>query len=159
MIFLEISFWLCGACVIYAYGIYPIALLLVGRVRRRPFRPTDPPPTSISVVVPAHNEERFIGRRVREFKDLICRSGLEGEVVVISDGSTDRTAAVAREHGGSSVRVLEFPVKMGKAAGLTQARAAARGKILVFADARQSWAPDTLERLLENFRDPSVGAV
>jgi len=57
------------------------------------------------------------------------------------------------------VRVLELPVNEGKAAALTRGCAAARYALIVFADARQTWAPDALSRLLENFADPQVGAV
>src|SRR5262249_30716658 len=57
------------------------------------------------------------------------------------------------------VRVLERAEKTGKAACLTAGCAAATGEVLVFADVRQTWAPDALLLLLENFADPEVGAV
>src|SRR5205807_8858692 len=85
-----------------------------------------------------------------------CR--LSGEVVLVSDGSSDGTAAVARAHTKGPVRVLELPARVGKAAALTAGCAAATGDVLAFADVRQTWAPDALARLLENFADPSVGA-
>jgi cellulose synthase/poly-beta-1,6-N-acetylglucosamine synthase-like glycosyltransferase len=82
-----------------------------------------------------------------------------GEVIVVSDGSTDDTAAIARASGMGFVRVLELPARAGKAVALTAGCAASRHEIVVFADARQSWAPDALRNLLANFTDPSVGAV
>jgi cellulose synthase/poly-beta-1,6-N-acetylglucosamine synthase-like glycosyltransferase len=57
------------------------------------------------------------------------------------------------------VRVVELPGAVGKAAALTEGVALARGEVVVFADVRQTWAPDALTRLLENFADPEVGAV
>src|SRR5262249_16423883 len=57
------------------------------------------------------------------------------------------------------VQVLELPTNVGKAAALTEACALASGEVLVFADVRQSWAPDALGLLLENFADPHIGAV
>jgi len=102
---------------------------------------------------------------------------------VVSDGSTDGTAASARQvaravgvgqtfvsaafsgrqeclpHARANVRVLELPSNVGKAAALSAGCTAAVHDILVFADARQTWAADALPLLLENFADPSVGAV
>src|SRR5438034_7275417 len=159
MKFLELGFWTCAAVVLYAYAGYPLLLGLVARLRPRPLRPTAAGPRSISFVLAAHNEEAGISRRLDELGALIAGCGRDGEVVVVSDGSTDGTAAVARTHTKGSVRVLELPVKEGKAAALTAGCAAAVGEVLVFADARQTWAPNALKLMLENFADPEVGAV
>jgi cellulose synthase/poly-beta-1,6-N-acetylglucosamine synthase-like glycosyltransferase len=67
---------------------------------------------------------------------------------------------VARVHNlNGLVRVVELPQRVGKAVALSRGCSEARHEILVFADARQTWAPDALKRLLENFADPRVGAV
>jgi cellulose synthase/poly-beta-1,6-N-acetylglucosamine synthase-like glycosyltransferase len=155
----EIAFWICAAGVAYPYVLYPLLLALLARLRRRPLRPRGPPPRSVSVVVAAHNEERGIDRRLGELTHALDVAGLDGEVLVVSDGSTDGTAAVARAHTKGRVRVLELPERGGKALALTRACAEARHEIVVFADVRQAWAPDALELLLDNFRDPDVGAV
>jgi cellulose synthase/poly-beta-1,6-N-acetylglucosamine synthase-like glycosyltransferase len=55
--------------------------------------------------------------------------------------------------------VIELPTNQGKAAAINAGCAAARHEIIVLADARQRWAPDALERLLESFADPAVGGV
>jgi cellulose synthase/poly-beta-1,6-N-acetylglucosamine synthase-like glycosyltransferase len=57
------------------------------------------------------------------------------------------------------VRVVKLPENVGKAAALSAGVAEARNDVVVVADARQTWAPDALARLLENFDDPEVGAV
>ncbi len=157
MILLETCFWLLLACVVYTYVLYPLFLVLA-RPRGSSGRSTAPLPGAVSIVVAARNEEGRIGRRVRELLDLIGASGLEGEVIVVSDGSTDGTACVARSFTKEAVRVVELPEREGKASALTKGCALARHDVLVFADARQSWAPDALRLLLENFTDPSVGA-
>jgi cellulose synthase/poly-beta-1,6-N-acetylglucosamine synthase-like glycosyltransferase len=154
----EICFWLCAAFVAYAYVAYPVLLALVGKLRARPARRGDQHPRSVSVVLAAHNEEALIGRRIKELTDLVAASGLSGETIVVSDGSTDATAAVARTYTKGPVHVIELSQNLGKAAALNQGCAAARNEVIVFADARQSWAPETLKRLLENFADPTVGA-
>src|SRR5436309_661985 len=114
---------------------------------------------SVSVVLAAYNEEANIERRLHEFNALLAASGREGEIIGGSDGSTDGTAVIAKAHTKGNVRVLDLPTNVGKATALTQGCALARHEIIVFADARQRWAPDALEKLLRNFADPSVGAV
>jgi len=59
--------------------------------------------------------------------------------------------------GEGIARVIELPTNMGKAAALSAGCAEASNDVLVFADARQTWAPEALGHLLENFDDPSVG--
>ena len=107
----------------------------------------------------AYNEEERLPRRLDELASLIKASGVDGEIIVVSDGSTDKTAVVALGHGYGLVRVVKLNERIGKGAALTKAARHAKGDILVFADARQTWHEDALTRLLENFADPSVGAV
>jgi cellulose synthase/poly-beta-1,6-N-acetylglucosamine synthase-like glycosyltransferase len=90
---------------------------------------------------------------------LLRSAELAGEVIVVSDGSTDGTVAIAQQYADHGVRVIELDANEGKAVALSRAIAASQGEIVVFADARQRWADDALVRLMENFADPQVGAV
>jgi cellulose synthase/poly-beta-1,6-N-acetylglucosamine synthase-like glycosyltransferase len=156
---LEVCFWLCAACVAYAYVGYALILGLAAKVWKRvPARDITYAP-SVSFVVAAHNEEEAIARRLDELTSLLKASGLTGEIIVVSDGSTDGTAEVARRHAGGLVRVLELPAKHGKATALSAGCAVAAHDLLVFADVRQRWDPAALRMLVENFADPSIGAV
>jgi cellulose synthase/poly-beta-1,6-N-acetylglucosamine synthase-like glycosyltransferase len=159
MTVLELIFWLLAAGVAYTYVGYPLLLALWAWLRPRPVRRGPGGARSFSVVLCVRNEEARIGRRLDELTSLIEASGLPGEVVVVSDGSTDGTAALARAHTKGPVRVLELPDHIGKAAALSAGCAAATGEVLLFADVRQTWAPDALDRLLQNFADPEVGGV
>jgi cellulose synthase/poly-beta-1,6-N-acetylglucosamine synthase-like glycosyltransferase len=138
---------------------YPLALALWARLRpapvtRAPFR------GRVSLIMAVRNEEANIERRLAEMCRHLRESGLDGEMIVISDGSTDRTAELARQnHHHGLVRVLEVPENVGKAAAISHGCLLAKGDVLVFADARQTWADDALPRLLESFADPAVGAV
>ncbi len=157
---LQWLFWASAACVAYPYLIYPA--LLRARLAvfgGRPLAATGDAPRSVSMVLAAYNEEANVARRLDEMLARVAASGAAGEVVLVSDGSTDRTAEVARAFEGRGVRVVELPANRGKAAALSEGCAAATGEVLVFADARQTWAEDALPLLLENFADPAVGAV
>jgi cellulose synthase/poly-beta-1,6-N-acetylglucosamine synthase-like glycosyltransferase len=90
---------------------------------------------------------------------MMQASGIPGEIIVISDASTDRSVAIARQFADRGVRVVEMAQKQGKAMALNAGSALARCELLIFADARQRWAEDALARLVENFADASVGAV
>jgi len=156
---LEIWCLAFAACVLYPYVGYPLILLAWGLLRPRAVARKAGFAPSVSVVVAAYNEEGCIGRRLQELTDLITTTGTEGEVIVVSDGSTDRTAEIARTHRPDMVKVIELFPNAGKAAALDQGCAAARHDIIVFSDVRQHWAKDALGLLLENFADPAVGGV
>lgn len=155
----EIVFWVCAALIVYPYFLYPFLLGFLARLFPRRLRLTGSPPRSASFVIAAYNEEANIDRRLTELTDLLDKSKLDGEIIVVSNGSTDGTAILARAHTKRWVRVIEMPDKSGKAVALNRGVAVATGEIVVFADCRQTWAPDALEKLLANFADPCVGAV
>jgi cellulose synthase/poly-beta-1,6-N-acetylglucosamine synthase-like glycosyltransferase len=179
MLVLEIAFWSCAALVLYAYVGYPLLMGVLARVAGRPVRRGRDGPRTVSFVVCAHNEQAGIERRLRELIGILQATSIEGEIIVVSDGSTDETAAAARafspraplgrEVGGEGtdmgreelppIHVLELPRQVGKAEALSRGVALARNAIVVFADVRQVWATDALGLLLESFADPAVGAV
>lgn len=159
MSLLEVVFWLSLLLVIYPYLIYPSLLILLARLCARPVRRGPGGPRGVSFVVAARNEQEGIERRLDELLDLLERGEIDGEVIVVSDGSTDDTAAVVRPYTKGQVRLIELESRVGKAQAINLAVAQARHPIVVFADVRQRWAGDALALLLENFADPKVGAV
>src|SRR6185312_9324917 len=111
----------------------------------------------VSVLIPAYNEEVVIGATVAR----ILASDYPGlEVIVIDDGSRDRTAEVLHERFGAEkrVRVLTVP-NAGKAAALNTGLAHASGEIVVALDADTLFDTDTISRLARWFSDARVGAV
>jgi biofilm PGA synthesis N-glycosyltransferase PgaC len=155
----EAVVWVAAAFVAYPYLVYPLWLFVAGCLcarptqRRKGFRP------SVSFVTCVYNEAGRIEHRLAELTGILDGADVTGEIVVVSDGSTDSTAALVRRHASTRLRLLELPQRGGKAAALTAGAAVASGEILVFCDVRQTWAPDALELLLENFADERVGAV
>ncbi len=110
---------------------------------------------SISVVVPAYNEAVGIAHTVRS---LAAGHHPEIEVIVVDDGSTDRTADLVGDLGLANVRVIEQDNR-GKPAALNTGIAAASGEIIVMVDGDTVFEPDTLTFLVQPFTDPGVGAV
>src|SRR5688572_15268751 len=134
MLILETCFWVMAGCAFYAYLLYPVLLALAVRLRARPPARRAPFAGTVTVVIAAHNEARTIARRVREFADMFKAGSLLGELVVVSDGSTDGTAGVARDAGRNvgahATRVIELPENSGKAAALTAGCSAAESDII-----------------------------
>jgi biofilm PGA synthesis N-glycosyltransferase PgaC len=156
---LLLLFWLCAACVGYVCAGYPLLLAAVASFNKKP-RPLAPFTGSVTILLAAKNEEGNLDRRLAELTDLLKGGQGGGEILVVSDGSTDRTVAIAQGFAATGrVRVLERVASEGKAAALTAGCQTCRSDVLVFADARQRWAPDALATLLENFADPRIGAV
>jgi cellulose synthase/poly-beta-1,6-N-acetylglucosamine synthase-like glycosyltransferase len=116
---------------------------------------SSPPPPSVTLIVPAYDEEEVIADKVANALALdYPRDRLR--LVVASDGSSDATAERARAAGADLV--LELPPG-GKVAALDAAADQADSDLLAFSDANSSWAPDALRRLVEPFADPGVGYV
>ena len=154
-------FWFAAAMVMYVYVLYPIGVSMLARMRTRHVQSSVPlaSPMSFSVVLAVHDEATRIRDRLDELLALIAATGQPAELIVVADGCTDGTPALARSHPSDRVRVLELTENAGKAQALSRGCAAAQGDVLVFADARQRWAADALQRLLQNFQRPEVGAV
>jgi cellulose synthase/poly-beta-1,6-N-acetylglucosamine synthase-like glycosyltransferase/peptidoglycan/xylan/chitin deacetylase (PgdA/CDA1 family) len=110
----------------------------------------------VSVLVPAYNEAAGIAATVTSLVDTWYEGPLE--VIVVDDGSTDATARIAARRGYPEVRVIR-QANAGKPAALNRGIAAARHDILVLVDGDTVFQPDTLTRLVDRLRDPTVGAV
>lgn len=160
---MELVFWLSVGLVAYVYAGYPVLLgvwarlVTLGRGGAAP----DAPRTSaalppVTVIIAARNEARRLPSRI---ENLLASDYPTDrlQIVVASDGSTDDTMDAVAPYA-PRVELIMLPPG-GKAQALNAAAAKARHPILVFADARQRFAPDTIRRLVRHFDTPSVGAV
>ena len=111
--------------------------------------PDSPSEPGLSVVVPAFNEEGSIGRCLRELHAYLDRLGLAWEIVVVDDGSSDRTGAVAGQHAevDPRIRVIRGN-RAGKGAAVRRGMLEARGRWRFMADADLAMPPDNLDRFL-----------
>jgi cellulose synthase/poly-beta-1,6-N-acetylglucosamine synthase-like glycosyltransferase len=152
---LEIIFWVAAGLIVFAHLGYPLLLrglvAVFGEDEAAPDPDGDLP--TVSLIVAAYDEEGVIERKVANARALDYPQG-RLEIIVASDGSTDRTAELARSAGADLV--LELP-RGGKVASLNAAVGRARGVILAFSDANSFWRPDALRRLIARFADERVG--
>jgi len=109
----------------------------------------------VSVIVPAYNEELGIAAAVRS---LAASDYPELEIIVVDDGSTDRTAAIVESLGIEGVRLIS-QANAGKPAALNTGIAAAAHDVLVLVDGDTVFQTDAMRALVEPLADPAVGAV
>jgi len=153
-----IGFMILGfGIALYAYAGYPVLLKLLSLVRSRPPLVREPVEwPSISVTIPAYNEERAIAATL----DALLGTDYpakRSQILVVSDGSTDRTDEIVRSYADRGVELLRIPVRAGKTAAENAAREHLRGDIVINTDASVRIAPGALKPLIARFADPQVG--
>jgi hypothetical protein len=144
---------------IYSYCLYPLLLICLPR-RQRPRDDADAQSKRwpfVSMVVAAYNEEKVILEKIRNF--FGCDYPGQREIVIVSDGSTDRTAELAKSYRDSRVHVIARQWRTGKGVAVNRGVAAARGEILIFTDANSMFVPDALIEMVRRFADQRVGLV
>jgi len=154
---MKLLFFFSLVMLLYIYVGYPLALTLLARWRRRPVRKGAFEP-QVTILIAAYNEEKAIAATLSN-KLALDYPSEKLEILVVSDGSTDRTDAIVASFAHRSVRLIRQEPREGKTAALNRAVVAAKGEILVFSDANSQYAPHALRYLMENFADPRVGYV
>jgi len=151
---------------LYFYGIYPVfmaciwvvlSLFFFLRREREEDVELETPAPFVSVIVAAFNEELAIGSTLEALLKLNYPSY---EVIVIDDGSTDRTSEIVREYSHRGpIRLLKKEVNEGKAMALNDALPICRGEIFLLIDADIAVTPDILLHMVPHFRSGRVAAV
>jgi cellulose synthase/poly-beta-1,6-N-acetylglucosamine synthase-like glycosyltransferase len=154
-------FWLSTAGVLFVYVGYPVLIWTAARLFGRTPTPFDESRDSlpvVSIIIAAHNEETVIRERIQNLLALDYPSD-RLEILIASDGSTDRTCELVREFSTPHLRLLDFAANRGKAAVLNDAFAIARGDIAVLSDANTMMDAQAVRRLVQWFADERVGVV
>lgn len=152
----ELVFWLSAAALFYVYAGYPLFLVLVSPFFRRP----KPEPTHtpfLSVLIAAYNEEAGIKEKLEQTLALDYPAD-RIEIIVLSDGSTDKTDQIVEQFSDSRVRLLRVTGRKGKTNAQNEGVKVANGEILIFSDATAKYHPQALRFLASNYADPRVGA-
>ncbi|HKJ36723.1 MAG TPA: glycosyltransferase family 2 protein, partial [Solirubrobacterales bacterium] len=134
---------------------YPLALAALERLRGRrdPARPDPAFTPRVSLIIAAHDEEEVIAGKLENVLALdFPRESLE--IIVTSDGSSDRTTELAEAAGADLV--LDLP-RGGKLSAQNAAVERASGELLAFSDANAYWEPGALRALVAPFAEPDVG--
>src|SRR5437762_11110978 len=114
----------------------------------------------ISLVLPAHNEEPNIRTVVEEAKEVLPTAFTNYEVIVVNDGSKDRTLEIAQEMASEDphVRVVNHPINRGYGAALTSGFNAAEGDYIMFMDSDRQFDINDIHRLTPYVEDYDIVA-
>ena len=152
---MRLLFQLSLITLFYVYVGYPVLVAILARFFGRDPQRKDIMP-SVSLLIPAYNEEAHLEAK-------LCNSLLldypkeKLEIVVASDGSTDRTNAIAESFRAQGVKLFAMRDNIGKSAMLSRTVPLLRGEIVIFSDASSELEPDALRQLVRNFADWRVG--
>jgi len=150
------TFALACAVIFYALFGYPLLLNWLAHRTHNPVTKDDKL-RSVSFVIAVYNGEKFLERKLNTIFALNYPRELM-EILVVSDGSTDRTDEIARSFASEGVKFLRVP-RGGKAAALNAGVPLVSGEILVLNDVRQTLDPNSLRNVIACFGDPRGGAV
>lgn len=151
----EAVFWGAIAVVIYVYFGYPLLIFLLAQLRPRPVReaPIEP---SVSFIIAAYNEEASIAAKLRNTLALDYPKD-RLEIIVVSDGSSDRTEEIVRTQFAGRVTLLALGGRHGKTIAQNRAVEAAQGDVLFFSDATTVYEPHAVRAMMRKFADAEVG--
>jgi cellulose synthase/poly-beta-1,6-N-acetylglucosamine synthase-like glycosyltransferase len=152
-----IVFWLTIGLLGWVYVGYPVLVALLARLRPLRLTLTNASPT-LTVAIAVHDGEGEIGDRIANVLHQVDGRTHISEVLVGSDGSTDRTDSIVRDlaSGDPRIRLLSLP-RGGQSATQNALLAASSGEVLVLTDAETRYLPGCLAALADVFRDPRVG--
>ena len=151
------AFWLAAIFLAYAFGGYYLVLWVVSLYYKRPHQRGAIQP-AVSIIIAAHNEASTISSKILNCLELNYPPE-KYEILVASDGSDDGTPDIVRSFAHRGVRLIEIPDRSGKQYAQMLARDAATGEILVFTDAGVEFERESLQKMISNFADTSVGCV
>jgi cellulose synthase/poly-beta-1,6-N-acetylglucosamine synthase-like glycosyltransferase len=167
-----IVFWSALVLVVYTHAGYPVVLFvcyglvqlkrdwqyLYNRRDRRRAELTDAQLPSVTMLFAAYNEEEHLAEKLENTAQLDYPPE-KLQVVIVSDGSSDRTNAILGLVDDPRFEIVIRPERSGKCAALAVAVERARNRIFVLSDSSTMFAPDALRKLTRHFEDPAIGAV
>ncbi len=159
----ETVFGVSAAAGIYHHAIYPLLLgALGGEETAASAQPSEELPP-LAIIVPAHNEAKFIRSKIENLAALDYPEG-KLSIVIACDGCTDRTAEIARETIGAlpapgAIKLAVYSKNIGKVAVLNEQIAMAKGAVIALSDASALLPKDALLKAAGHFADETVGFV
>ena len=153
---LEGIFLFCLFMIIYPYLFFPLLVAGWSRINGRKWKKGEEKPM-IALIISVFNEEAVIKEKIENALALNYPEGLL-EIVVVSDGSTDKTNQIVSSFNDSRI-VLKAYERAGKTKCLNRVVSEVQGELLVFTDANSMFPRQVLEAIASNFADDEVGLV
>lgn len=154
---LVVVLWLSAFVVFYTFVGYAVLITLLARFLHRPIRREQITP-SVTLIISAYNEEAVMAEKLENCLRLDYPRD-RVEMIVVADGSTDRTCEIVCEFEEQNVKLLFQQERRGKIAAMNRAAPFASGEVLVFSDADAMLEPQSIRMLVANLADPKVACV
>lgn len=154
---LEILFWISIIAVFYTYLGYPLLLIILSHFFGKEPSKSDRDPL-VSLLIPAFNEEKVIRQKIENSLSLNYPKD-KLEIIVISDGSTDRTNEIVKRYAKDGIILHAYHPNQGKISVLNRTIPKVNGEILIFSDASSMLHKNAIKELTRNFADKTVGGV
>jgi cellulose synthase/poly-beta-1,6-N-acetylglucosamine synthase-like glycosyltransferase len=154
---MKFIFWASLIIIVYTYIVYPALVYLLSLFFRKLVKKQEIYPT-VSILIAAYNEEKNIEGKIKSILELDYPKE-KIEVLIGSDGSTDKTDELVSKFTNERFSLLRLLVREGKPAVLNSLAKQAKNEILVFTDARQKLERSSLKELVGNFADKTIGSV
>lgn len=151
-------FWMSLIILMYVWCGFLLVLLIISFAQRKRIKQLDDYEPTVSIVVCAYNEEKNILQKIENCLSLDYPHE-KMEIIIVSDGSTDKTNALLEKYHHPLVRVIFMPERVGKSACQNRAAQEARNEVLFFTDATTKHPPDALRKLIRYLAEPNVGCV
>jgi glycosyltransferase involved in cell wall biosynthesis len=154
---LMVLFFLSVFMVFYAYMGYPLSLRFVNIFIKKTVK-SGPVTPSVTFIITAFNEEKRIKEKL-ENTVLLDYPKDKLQILVASDGSTDRTHDIVRGFENDGVELFVVSERKGKENAQKEAIKQAKGDVIVFSDVATMLDPYGLRQIISNFADPAIGCV
>jgi len=141
----------------HAYFGYPLSLLLLRIFKNKKVAKKEILPAA-TFIIAAYNEETRIRKKLENTLSLDYPSE-KFQIIVASDGSTDRTDAIVKEFSTRGIFLHSIKERKGKENAQKEAVKIATGQVLIFSDVATYLKPEAIKEIVANFADPSIGCV
>src|ERR1700682_3499488 len=158
---MEVLFWLCAFAILYPYVVFPVTLWVCSRFVTRHRQQATVEVDIVepfTVIIPAHNEEAHVARKIREIIPSL-EIHPENALLIVSDHSSDNTIDVASAIEHPQVQVVENKLGRGRALATNFAVGLARNEFLIFTDVETRVPAETIGTMVKVLRQEHVGCV
>ena len=142
---------------LYIYLGYFLLVILLGKVMQKKVKKANIEPT-VALMIAAYNEERSIAKKIENSLSLDYPKD-KFKIIVVSDGSTDRTDDVVKSYADRGVELIRVEGRVGKTEARNVAVRSVKEEIIIFSDATTKYKTDIVRKLVRNFADKTVGMV
>jgi len=113
-------------------------------------------PIYLSLILPAYNEEGIIKETLNRILNFLSEKKYTWEIIVVDDGSSDRTGGIVRSYKGKGVTLATLKVNRGKGAAIRAGVEKSKGKFIIFSDADLSVSIKNVDQFLKGLKKNDV---